>query len=84
MFCVKIKQVHFNKNALMCSLCSEITVVTINDVSVKDTNKKSDILALRQKIVFNPALLEDILFWDLRSDIYFYRRHVSAVFAMVT
>ena len=46
----KVKQVHFeiDKNAWMLPLCSEITVVNINDVSVRETEEKSDNQALWQ------------------------------------
>ena len=51
----------------MRPLCSEISVVNIHDVSVRETKEKSDNQALWQKIVPGPALLEDILFWDKTS-----------------
>ena len=66
MFCEKIKQVHFeiDKNTWMWPLCSKITVININDVSVRENKGMCDNLAWLQKIVLNPAFLEDVLFWD--------------------
>ena len=70
MFCKKkVKPVHFqiDKNIWMWHLCSEITVVTNNDVLVRETKEKSDNPALWQNIVFTQAILEDILFCDKKS-----------------
>ena len=43
------------------------TVVSNNDVSVRETKEKSDNLAWWLKIVISPAFLDDTMFWDERS-----------------